>query len=1210
MTPKFRRFATWVAPALLLFGQAAFSQTIPNPGFEANTFTVAPGAVSDNGPITGWTATPETSVGLNPAGGSSQFADNGAIPGGANVAYIQSGYSTLSTTISGLTVGTTYRVGFRANAPSNQVPFLTIYLDGVQAFPPASPLAIYTVGDSNPYAHLAFEFVATAAEQVMALVNEDTAESSILVDDFTIAPSGGTWAVEAWADDATSGVDANYVYTHAYSFGSGANTVINTIPFTGVAGGAPTVVDSFTTTFLGNVFNNDANNIVDGSRTLANDFVYGGTVAAGNFQSITMLGLTPGTEYVVTLYTVGWEAPSATIRWATFSVGEDRLTINQDQLENDNGLRISCRYTADASGTATLRFAPVNPANVSIHTYGFSNREAVSRNVPPTITTHPQGTTVAAGVAVTLSVAASAIPAPNYQWRKNGSNITGATEATYTIPAAADSDAGTYDVVVANSQGSLTSDPAPLIVGLPMTNPSFETDMFTVFPGYVTDNGPITGWDSLSNHGINPSSGSPFADNGTIPNGLQVAFMQGDGALSQTVSGFTVGNQYYLHYYENARSGNLPSVEAKLGTTTLVPTHAVTSVGGSNPYREVFSDVFTATATEDLLAFVKSNPAGGDNTALIDNVAFVPVPAGTAITITRQPLAAIASVGDTVTFSAQAIGSLPIAFQWFKDGTAITGETGATLTLVGIQKPAEGDYTVTVSNSVGPVTSAVARLTVYEPIPDLYSTGLDANRAPLASGAVDPHYQLIQNPDTGSTDAIVENVAAFPIVGGPWLRDSATSKWIGPKFDTADSAVGFYTYRTTINLVDRDPSTVIILGQWSTDNAGRDILVNGVTTGNPQNNGFNVFTPFRIDDANADFVPGVNTIDFIVENVDAIGYTGLRVEILRSNVKIPAGVAPEITANPTGATIAIGDSVTFTGAAKGTSPLSYQWNKNGTPIPGQTGLSLTINAATVADAGLYTFTVSNSAGTAVSTGAQLNVSYSVLPNVFGTGVAADGTLAPGESIDPHYTVTLSADEFFPGPDAIVLNDAWPIGTWLPHGPKSKWISVQGSQAVGNAPGLYTFRTTFNLTGIDPSLVRLEGGWAADNDGLDILVNGVSTGLTMSGFGGLVPFTITSGFVAGDNTVDFLMSNAGDAANPVGLRVDLRGLVTLAQPPRLQITRNGENLSISWSPADAGMVLQSSTAVNGTWSNITGASNPYVTPATGTTLFFRVVQPGG
>ena len=86
----------------------ALGQTIPNPSFEANSFTTYPGYISVNAPITGWTANPADEVGLNPAGGQSPFADNGAIPDGTNVAFIQAGSAvdsqqgSLSTTISGL----------------------------------------------------------------------------------------------------------------------------------------------------------------------------------------------------------------------------------------------------------------------------------------------------------------------------------------------------------------------------------------------------------------------------------------------------------------------------------------------------------------------------------------------------------------------------------------------------------------------------------------------------------------------------------------------------------------------------------------------------------------------------------------------------------------------------------------------------------------------------------------------------------------------------------------------------------------------------------------------------------------------------------------------------------------------------------------------------------------------------------------------------
>ena len=290
---------------------------------------------------------------------------------------------------------------------------------------------------------------------------------------------------------------------------------------------------------------------------MATDFLYGGTVPAGSFETITLQGLVAGRQYLASVYSVGWDDPTFDLRWVTFSTasGDDRLTVNQDQFGNNFGIRVSYQYEADASGSVTLRIAPVNPANVSFHVYGFSNRELQSRNVAPAITSQPQSTTVSDGVPVSLSVVATGIPTPTYQWRLAGAPITNATSATYSVTASAGV-VGNYDVVVSNSLSSVTSLVAHVTVGIPgIVNPSFEADAFTIFPGYVSDNGPITGWDSLGGHGINPSNGSPFADNGAIPNGSQVAFMQMDGVLSQTVTGLTSGSQYYVHYYENSRQG-------------------------------------------------------------------------------------------------------------------------------------------------------------------------------------------------------------------------------------------------------------------------------------------------------------------------------------------------------------------------------------------------------------------------------------------------------------------------------------------------------------------------------------------------------------------------------------------------------------------------------------------------------------------------------
>src|ERR1044072_2578102 len=122
-----------LALALTLAAATGFAQTIPNPSFEADTYTVFPGYISGNGgTLTGWTANNTSRAGINPGGGS-PFADNGTIPDGANVAFIQSGTAggtTLSTVISGLTAGQTYKLTFRCNARNGQAPILKVEIDG------------------------------------------------------------------------------------------------------------------------------------------------------------------------------------------------------------------------------------------------------------------------------------------------------------------------------------------------------------------------------------------------------------------------------------------------------------------------------------------------------------------------------------------------------------------------------------------------------------------------------------------------------------------------------------------------------------------------------------------------------------------------------------------------------------------------------------------------------------------------------------------------------------------------------------------------------------------------------------------------------------------------------------------------------------------------------------------------------------------------
>ena len=77
----------------------------------------------------------------------------------------------------------------------------------------------------------------------------------------------------------------------------------------------------------------------------------------------------------------------------------------------------------------------------------------------PAITTQPAAKTVTVGLTASFTVEATGTPTLRYQWKKNGTNIDGATGSSYTTPATTDADIGTatYSVEVSNEQGTATS---------------------------------------------------------------------------------------------------------------------------------------------------------------------------------------------------------------------------------------------------------------------------------------------------------------------------------------------------------------------------------------------------------------------------------------------------------------------------------------------------------------------------------------------------------------------------------------------------------------------------------------------------------------------------------------------------------------------------------------------------------------------------------
>jgi len=111
---------------------------------------------------------------------------------------------------------------------------------------------------------------------------------------------------------------------------------------------------------------------------------------------------------------------------------------------------------------------------------GYSGTASVNGGGPvaPYINTQPTNQTVAAGQTATFSVIAAGTAPLTYQWQKNGTDITGATSASYTTPVTATSDSGEmFRVNVSNSAGGVTSNAATLTVNASSSGGS--TDVVT-----------------------------------------------------------------------------------------------------------------------------------------------------------------------------------------------------------------------------------------------------------------------------------------------------------------------------------------------------------------------------------------------------------------------------------------------------------------------------------------------------------------------------------------------------------------------------------------------------------------------------------------------------------------------------------------------------------------------------------------------------------
>jgi uncharacterized delta-60 repeat protein len=166
---------------------------------------------------------------------------------------------------------------------------------------------------------------------------------------------------------------------------------------------------------------------------------------------------------------------------------------------------------------------------------------------------------------------------------------------------------------------------------------------------------------------------------------------------------------------------------------------------------------------------------------------FVETTIGPVAIITR-PASLTNNAGTTAAFSVDAVGNGPLTYQWRKDGANladagnVAGAATASLSLSNVLRGDAGGYSVVISNAYGRVTSAVATLTVIDPVINVQPAS-QANNAgetvtfsvaatgtePLSyqwrkggvaqAGATEPSLSLtnLQGSDAGSYDVVVSN---------------------------------------------------------------------------------------------------------------------------------------------------------------------------------------------------------------------------------------------------------------------------------------------------------------------------------------------------------------------------------------------------------------------------------------------------------------------
>ena len=189
-------------------------------------------------------------------------------------------------------------------------------------------------------------------------------------------------------------------------------------------------------------------------------------------------------------------------------------------------------FTAGShSGGFSTVTLPTLSTNLAWYTNNLISSGQLTVVALPAITNQPAATVANTGTTAGFSVGATGSGTLAYQWRINGTNLTGATLSTLSLTNVQLTNAGNYTVVVTNSYGSVTSSIASLTVYVVPTISSSPTNL-TV---YVNSNALFNATASGT-----PTPGYQWQFNGTNLPGAIAAFYLVSGAQTNNEGGYSV----------------------------------------------------------------------------------------------------------------------------------------------------------------------------------------------------------------------------------------------------------------------------------------------------------------------------------------------------------------------------------------------------------------------------------------------------------------------------------------------------------------------------------------------------------------------------------------------------------------------------------------------------------------------------------------------